>query len=99
MKIYGRYPVSEFLGDWIVYRNLVPVDSSLPSLADLGPGAGLAPGVVPRKIEPVHSQVIRGSMILPSIKRAFSLHAISKMGLKWQRLWPPNPPPKVIAFS
>ena len=58
MKNYGRSSVSEFLGDWIVYRNLVPVDSSLPSLADVGPGAGLAPGVVPRKIEPVHSQVM-----------------------------------------
>ena len=58
MKNYGRNSVSEFLGDWIVYRNLVPVDSSLPSLADLGPDAGLAPGVVPRKIEPVHSQVM-----------------------------------------
>jgi hypothetical protein len=58
MKNYGRYSVSELLGDWIVYRNLVPVDPSLPSLADLGPSAGLAPGVVPRKIEPVHSQVM-----------------------------------------
>ncbi len=58
MKTYGRCSVSEFLGDWIVYRNLVPVDSGLPSLAELGPRVGLAPGVVPRKIEMIHSQVM-----------------------------------------
>jgi hypothetical protein len=78
MKTYGRCSVSEFLGDRIVYRNLVPVDPDLPSLAELGPQVGLAPGVVPRKIEPVHSKVM-----VELLKQA---HAIDAPGVSIARL-------------
>ena len=58
MKNYGRCSVSDFLGDYIVYRNLVPVDPNLPSLDELGPRVDLTPGMIPRKIEPIHSRVM-----------------------------------------
>ncbi len=58
MKNYGRCSVSDFLGDYIVYRNLVPVDPNLPSLDELGPRVDLTPGMIPRKIEPIHARVM-----------------------------------------
>jgi hypothetical protein len=58
MKIYGRTTVHEFLGDSIVYRNLVPIDPRLPPLADIRPLLGLPPGLVPRKTAPEYARVI-----------------------------------------
>ena len=58
MKIYGRTTVHEFLGDSIVYRNLVPIDPRLPPLADIRPLLGLPPGLVPRKTAPDYARVI-----------------------------------------
>ncbi|MCP4540051.1 MAG: hypothetical protein GY832_23180 [Chloroflexi bacterium] len=58
MKNYGRTSVDEFLGDFIVYRNLVPFDSRLPSLAVLGPEVGLPEGVTPRKSQPEYARVM-----------------------------------------
>ncbi len=58
MKNHGRTSVHEFLGDFIVYRNLLPVDRRLPPLAETGPAAGLAAGVVPRKSEAAYARVI-----------------------------------------
>ncbi len=58
MKNYGRTSVWEFLGDFIVYRNLVPFDSRLPPLAVLGPEVGLPEGVTPRKSQPEYARVM-----------------------------------------
>ena len=58
MKNYGRASVYEFLGDFVVYRNLVPLDARLPSLTELGPEVGLPEGVTPRKSQPEYARVM-----------------------------------------
>jgi hypothetical protein len=58
MENYGRTSVHEFLGDFIVYRNLVPVDRRLPPLAEVRAEVGLAEGLVPRKSQPEYARVI-----------------------------------------
>jgi hypothetical protein len=58
MKNYGRASVHEFLGDLVVYRNLTPLDSRLPSLAELRSQVELAAGVTPRKSQPEYARVI-----------------------------------------
>ncbi|MGD9101667.1 MAG: hypothetical protein PVF45_14395 [Anaerolineae bacterium] len=58
MKNYGRTSVYEFLGDRIVYRNLVPADPRLPPLAETSSQVGIAPGVTPRKSAPEYARVI-----------------------------------------
>jgi hypothetical protein len=67
MRIYGRASVSEFLGDNVIYRNLVPVDTRLPSLERLRESVGLAPGITPRKSTPEYAQVV--SHILEAAKQ------------------------------
>jgi hypothetical protein len=46
MKNYGRTSVYEFLGDFVVYRNLVPLEPQLPPLAEVRGKVGL-PGHPP----------------------------------------------------
>lgn len=58
MKNYGRTSVHEFLGDRVVYRNLVPADPQLPPLAEIRPQVGIPEGVVPRKSAPEYARVI-----------------------------------------
>lgn len=58
MKNHGRTSVHEFLGDFIVYRNLVPADSRLPSLSELRSEVGLPAGVIPRKSQPDYARVM-----------------------------------------
>ena len=58
MKNYGRTSVHEFLGDFIVYRNLVPADSRLPPLSELRSEVGLPAGVIPRKSQPEYARVM-----------------------------------------
>ncbi len=58
MKNYGRTSIHEFLGDLIVYRNLTPLDSRLPSLAELRSQVELPVGVTPRKSQPEYARVI-----------------------------------------
>ena len=58
MKVFGRSKVSEFLGDFVVYRNLVPCDNRLPSLDDLRQNVDLPPGQIPRKSDPNYARVI-----------------------------------------
>jgi hypothetical protein len=58
MKNFGRASVHEFLGDRIVYRNLVPIDSGLPPLAEVRSGIGLPEDLVPRKAAPEYARVI-----------------------------------------
>jgi hypothetical protein len=58
MKIFGISTVSEFLGDKVVYRNLVPLDRRLPPLDEMRTELGLIPGSVPRKSEADYGRVI-----------------------------------------
>lgn len=58
MKNYGRTSICEFLGDRIVYRNLVSLDPRLPPLADVRAELGLPQDLVPRKTAPAYAQVI-----------------------------------------
>lgn len=58
MRIYGRSTVSEFLGDFIVYRNLMPMDKRLPALDELRKKVGLAPNTTPRKSQVEYARVI-----------------------------------------
>jgi len=58
MKNYGLTSIHEFLDDFIVYRNLTPMDSRLPGLADIRAQIGLETGSTPRKSEPAYAAVI-----------------------------------------
>ena len=58
MKNYGRTSIHEFLGDYIVYRNLAPVDPRLPLLAEVRAQVGLLEHTIPRKSEPAYARVI-----------------------------------------
>ena len=53
--MYPRKTMADFLGDRVVYRNLNPVDSDLPQLADIWQKVGLDSLRVPRKTEPVYA--------------------------------------------
>jgi len=58
MQVFGRSIVSEFLGDKIVYRNLIPQDERLLSLREIGKKIGLSSGEIPRKSEKDYATVI-----------------------------------------
>ena len=58
MKSYGRTSIHEFLGDFVVFRNLIPVDDCLPSLDHVLREAGVGVGVTPRKSEAAYARVI-----------------------------------------
>jgi len=58
MNKYGRSAVSEFLGDNIIYRNLIPVDRGLPALPEIWEQVGLQSSRVPRKTTPEYARVI-----------------------------------------
>jgi hypothetical protein len=55
---HGLTSIHEFLGDRIVYRNLVPLDSRLSSLPEVRSQVGLPAGLIPRKSAPEYAQVI-----------------------------------------
>jgi hypothetical protein len=57
-QAYGLTTLSEFLGDNVAYRNLVPSDPRLPSVADLRADLSLPGGAIPRKSEPAYGQVV-----------------------------------------
>ncbi len=58
MKVFGKTTISEFLGDLIVYRNLMPIDPRLPGLDALRDQVGLPAGRLPRKSETDYARVI-----------------------------------------
>ena len=58
MHIFGRTSISEFLGDRVVYRNLVPVDPRLPALDVLRGEVDLPSHQIPRKSEAGYARVI-----------------------------------------
>jgi hypothetical protein len=58
MNVYGRGAVSDFLGEMVVYRNLVPVDPRVPPLAAICEKLGIPSGRIPRKSELDYARVI-----------------------------------------
>jgi hypothetical protein len=48
----------EILGDFVVYRNLIPADDRLPSVVEIGKQLGLAKDGLPRKAEPEYGHVV-----------------------------------------
>ncbi|MEA3238245.1 MAG: hypothetical protein U9Q94_00450 [Candidatus Bipolaricaulota bacterium] len=58
MRSYGRASVQDFLGDFIVYRNLIPIDQRLPGLTELREKLDLSTGMTPRKSSPEYAQVV-----------------------------------------
>jgi len=58
MKSFGRTSIHEFLGDGVVYRNLVPADPRLPALEALRGEVDLPPSQIPRKSEAGYARVI-----------------------------------------
>ncbi len=49
MRVYGRARLQDFLGSFIVYRNLVPLDTLLPGLPELRKPLGIPARLTPRK--------------------------------------------------
>lgn len=58
MILHGLTSVAEILGDFVVYRNLEPVDACLPGLAAAWREIGLAGPQVPRKADAAYARVI-----------------------------------------
>ena len=57
-KVYGLSSLCEVLGEYVVYRNLVPSDRRLPALCDLQEKLGLEKNAIPRKAEPDYGRVV-----------------------------------------
>jgi hypothetical protein len=58
MRNYGRTSIHEFLGDFVVYRNLAPLDRRLPAPPALRAEVGLPEGITPRKSQPDYARVM-----------------------------------------
>lgn len=58
MRRYGRTTVHEFLGDFVVYRGLVPLDERLPPLDEVRGETNVPEGIIPRKGDPAYGRVI-----------------------------------------
>ncbi len=56
--MYPKHTLADWLGDRIVYRNLVPADPTLPSLGDVWQEIGLESHRVPRKTEPAYAAAV-----------------------------------------
>lgn len=54
----GAASLSDLVGDFVVYRNLVPADPRLPSIQQLRDTLGLPAHQLPRKSEPEYGQVM-----------------------------------------
>ena len=58
MKLFGRSRLSQFLGDFVVYRNIAPVDARLPSLENIRQEVDLPTKKIPRKSDSDYARVI-----------------------------------------
>lgn len=58
MHVFGKSNVAEFLGDFVVYRNLIPMDERLPSLSEICARLDLPSHKIPRKNEVSYARVI-----------------------------------------
>jgi hypothetical protein len=57
-QITGLTSLHEFLGDFVVYRNLVPADRRLPAIENLRQQLDLQPRLLPRKADPDYGRVL-----------------------------------------
>jgi len=55
---HGLISLHEFLGDFVVYRNLIPADGRLPAVDELREDLGLDRNTLPRKAEPDYGRVV-----------------------------------------
>jgi hypothetical protein len=55
---HGLTTLYEFMGDFVVYRNLNPADARLPRFAEVQAPLGLENTGLPRKAEPAYGQVV-----------------------------------------
>ena len=55
---HGLTSLHEILGDFVVYRNLIPADDRLPSVAEIRGQLGLEENALPRKAEPEYGRVV-----------------------------------------
>ncbi len=51
MKNFGRARLSDYFGDWVIYRNLEPLDKRLPGIKNAGYKIGLNGDQIPRKLD------------------------------------------------
>ena len=58
LEILGSSSLAGFLGDFIVYRSLTPIDRRLPDLEQLRRPLGLPPVGLPRKADPTYARVV-----------------------------------------
>ncbi|MBS1248726.1 MAG: hypothetical protein MAG431_00288 [Chloroflexi bacterium] len=58
MRNFGHASIDEFLDDFVVFRNLIPIDKRLPSVDDLRSLVNIPAGITPRKSQPAYAQVI-----------------------------------------
>ncbi len=77
MNVYGRACVADLLSDFIVYRNLVPLDSGLPGLPQLRVRLRLRRDYVPRKTTPEYAQVV--VKILTAAQRRVHLPPLTRL--------------------
>jgi len=67
--MYPHKTMADFLGDRVIYRNLVPADPALPRLADIWQEIGLDSYRVPRKTEPVYAAAANRFLQVAQAKR------------------------------
>jgi hypothetical protein len=82
MKSYGRSTISEFLGDQIVFRNLLPCESRIPGIPDLRKKLDFPEDFLPRKSMPEYGEVI-AEMVLAAHQYSSpgtSLHRVIYIG-------------------
>lgn len=78
MKVYGHGSVADFLGEFIVYRNLIPMDARLQD-GVLPGGDQDGRGVrIPRKLEPEYAQAM--------VKLLSRAHALDQPGTELNSL-------------
>jgi hypothetical protein len=51
MKNFGRARLADYFGDWVIYRNLEPLDKRLPGLKSAGYKMGMSGDQIPRKLD------------------------------------------------
>jgi len=57
-RYHGNGTASEIFGDQLVFRNLRPIDSHLPGLAEFRTSLGIPEAETPRKLDPAYGKVV-----------------------------------------
>ena len=57
-KTHGLTSLHEIMGDFVIYRNLIPADARLPAVAELREHLSLDGSTLPRKAEPEYGRVV-----------------------------------------